>query len=40
VQAFASGMLSGLGHNPTFAIREFTGELRLTPDTFADACFA
>jgi polyisoprenoid-binding protein YceI len=32
-------MLSGLGHSPTFAIREFTGELRFTPDTFADASF-
>jgi polyisoprenoid-binding protein YceI len=25
VQAFASGMLSFLGHNPTFAVRDFTG---------------
>lgn len=29
VQAFASGMLSAFGHNPTIAIREFTGEVRL-----------
>jgi polyisoprenoid-binding protein YceI len=26
VRAFASGMLSALGHSPTFAIRDFTGE--------------
>jgi polyisoprenoid-binding protein YceI len=39
VQAFATGLLSGLGHSPTFAIREFTGELRFTPDTFAEASF-
>ncbi|HZY84092.1 MAG TPA: hypothetical protein VFE78_04635 [Gemmataceae bacterium] len=25
VQAFASGMLSFLGHSPTFAVRDFTG---------------
>jgi polyisoprenoid-binding protein YceI len=39
VQAFAGGMLSGMAHSPTFAIREFTGELRFTPETFADALF-
>jgi polyisoprenoid-binding protein YceI len=27
VRAFASGMLSALGHSPTFAIRDFTGEV-------------
>jgi polyisoprenoid-binding protein YceI len=37
VQAFAAGMLSGLGHSPTFAIREFTGEVRFTPEALADA---
>ena len=26
VRAFASGMLSALGHNPTIAIRDFQGE--------------
>jgi polyisoprenoid-binding protein YceI len=26
VRAFATGMLSALGHSPTFAIRDFTGE--------------
>ncbi len=39
VQAFAAGMLSGLGHSPTFAIREFTGELRFAPDAPAEASF-
>jgi polyisoprenoid-binding protein YceI len=39
VQAFAGGMLSGFAHSPTFAIREFRGELRFTPETFADASF-
>jgi len=37
VQALASGMLSVLGHSPTFAIREFTGELRFAPDAPAEA---
>jgi polyisoprenoid-binding protein YceI len=27
VQAFATGLLSFLGHSPTFAVREFTGSL-------------
>jgi polyisoprenoid-binding protein YceI len=39
VQAVAGGMLSGFAHSPSFAIREFTGELRFTPETFADASF-
>lgn len=37
VQAFASGFLSGLGHNPTIAIRDFTGEAQFSPETFAAA---
>lgn len=36
VQAFASGMLGALGHSPTFAIREFTGELAFQAETLAD----
>jgi polyisoprenoid-binding protein YceI len=32
VQAFASGMLSFLGHSPTFAAREFTGEIDIDRD--------
>lgn len=31
VRAFATGMLSALGHNPTIAIRDFTGEANLDP---------
>jgi len=33
VQAFAAGLLSGFGHNPTIAIRDFTGEVLFNPDT-------
>jgi polyisoprenoid-binding protein YceI len=32
VRAFATGMLSALGHSPTIAIRDFTGEARLEPE--------
>jgi polyisoprenoid-binding protein YceI len=32
VRAFATGMLSMLGHNPTFAIRNFEGEIEFSPD--------
>jgi polyisoprenoid-binding protein YceI len=35
VQAKAAGMLSFLGHNPSFAIRDFTGELACDPVTWA-----
>jgi polyisoprenoid-binding protein YceI len=31
VRAFASGMLSVMGHNPAIAIRDFTGEASLDP---------
>jgi polyisoprenoid-binding protein YceI len=31
VRAFASGMLSAMGHNPTIAIRDFTGEVNFDP---------
>ena len=31
VRAYASGMLSVLGHNPTIAIRDFSGEALLDP---------
>jgi polyisoprenoid-binding protein YceI len=36
VQAFATGALSALGHNPTFAIRTFTGEVRFTAEAIAE----
>ncbi|MDR3638157.1 MAG: YceI family protein [Isosphaeraceae bacterium] len=31
VQAFATGMLSFLGHSPTFTVREYSGTLRFDP---------
>ena len=31
VQAFAGGPLSAVGHNPTFAIRDFRGEVEFDP---------
>jgi polyisoprenoid-binding protein YceI len=37
VQAFASGLLSFLGHSPTFAVRDFEGEIRWAPDASANA---
>jgi polyisoprenoid-binding protein YceI len=33
VQAFASGLLKGLGHNPTVGIKEFTGTVKFDPDS-------
>lgn len=39
VQAFVTGLLSGFGHNPTIAIRDFTGAIGFVPKTFADASF-
>jgi polyisoprenoid-binding protein YceI len=33
VRAFASGMLSALGHSPTIAIRNFSGEASLDPES-------
>jgi polyisoprenoid-binding protein YceI len=32
VRAFASGMLSAMGHSPTIAIRDFSGEARFNRD--------
>jgi polyisoprenoid-binding protein YceI len=32
VQAYAGGFLSGFGHNPTIAIRDFTGEAAFSPE--------
>jgi len=37
VRAFASGMLSALGHNPTLAIRDFEGEAMFSPDAIDDS---
>jgi hypothetical protein len=32
VQAFATGILSAMGHNPTIGIRGFSGEVGFNPD--------
>lgn len=32
VRAFAGGMLSMLGHSPTFVVREYSGEVTFDPD--------
>lgn len=37
VKAFATGLLSALGHSPTFAIRDFEGEAWLAPATLENA---
>jgi polyisoprenoid-binding protein YceI len=37
VQAFASGMLSGFAHSPTFAVRGFKGEMQFDPDAPGNA---
>ena len=31
IRGYAGGLLSGLGHNPVIAVREFTGEVRGDP---------
>jgi polyisoprenoid-binding protein YceI len=37
VRAFASGMFSAFGHNPTIAIRDFEGEARFSPEAIEEA---
>jgi polyisoprenoid-binding protein YceI len=37
VQAFATGMLSTFGHNPTIGIRDCDGELGFIPETYEKA---
>lgn len=37
VRAFAGGALSAFGHNPTIAIRGFSGEVRFSPDAISDS---
>jgi polyisoprenoid-binding protein YceI len=32
VQAFVTGMLARMGHNPTIGIRDFSGEMKFDPD--------
>jgi polyisoprenoid-binding protein YceI len=37
VRAFAGGMLSALGHNPTIAIRDFDGNIHFSPGRLENA---
>jgi polyisoprenoid-binding protein YceI len=37
VQAFATGLLSFVGHSPTFAVRDFEGDFVCEPETLAGA---
>ena len=37
VRAFASGVFSAFGHNPTIAIRDFSGEADFDPATLENA---
>jgi polyisoprenoid-binding protein YceI len=37
VRAFASGMFSAFGHNPTLAVRDFEGEAKFSPDALDEA---
>jgi len=37
VRAFATGMLSSFGHSPTFAIRNFEGEIQFSPEDLSTA---
>ena len=32
VQAFATGLLAKMGHNPTIGIRDFSGEMKFNPE--------
>ena len=34
VQAYAAGLLSGFGHNPVIAIRDFDGEVQFVPGSY------
>jgi polyisoprenoid-binding protein YceI len=37
VQAFATGLLSSFGHNPTIGIRDYEGVIRFTPESYNNA---
>ena len=39
VQAFATGLLAKMGHNPTIGIRDFSGEMRFNPDRLEAGSF-
>ena len=38
-QAFATGMLARMGHNPTIGIRDFSGEMQFNPDKLEAGSF-
>ena len=37
VQAFAAGLLSAFGHNPTIGLSDYDGVIQFAPDTFENA---
>jgi polyisoprenoid-binding protein YceI len=37
VQAFAAGLLAFVGHSPTFAVRDFSGQVQLMPDSLTES---
>src|ERR1700751_778994 len=37
VQAFASGLIAAVPHSPKIAIREWTGDVTVTPETLRNA---
>lgn len=39
VQAFATGLLSAMGHNPTIGIRNFCGEVNFSPEALQGSGF-
>ena len=39
VQAFASGLLSFLGHSPTFVVRDFAGDVEFDEEALPNARF-
>jgi polyisoprenoid-binding protein YceI len=39
VQAFATGLLSAMGHNPTIGIRDFSGDVNFSPEALQGNAF-
>ncbi len=37
VKAFATGLLSSFGHNPTLAVRDFSGQAKFSPEALDEA---
>jgi polyisoprenoid-binding protein YceI len=37
VQAFATGLLSAFGHNPTIGLRDYEGQIQFVPDSYEKA---